>query len=135
MTDIDERKGLSRELQIKLGEKLRDLYSEFVQSLPLHLFVLAQRVRGAGSAKRTRSDSISETLGNNCADVFDPETVAILDEAYEKAWKDLDRLKTNPVTRTALAICLFVLLNQGERNPSLLATKAVLKLVAPRGWP
>jgi len=129
---MDERKGLSRELQSKLGVKLRDLYSSFVQSLPLHFVVLTRRVRDAGSAKSTRSDSMCETVGNISADAFDPETIAILDEAFEKAWDDLDHLKTNPVTRNALAIRLIALLKEGERNPSRLATKVVLQLVAPR---
>ena len=128
---MDERTGLSRELQISLGEKLRELYSTFVQSLPLHFVVLARRVRGANSEKGTRSDSTSETLGKISGDGFDPETVAILGEAFEKAWKDLDNLTTNPATRTELAIRLIALLNEGERNPPRLATKAVLELVAP----
>ena len=128
---MDERKGLSRELQINLGEKLRDLYSAYVQSLPLHLVVLARRVRSASSAKGTRSDPISEMVGNSVENAFDPETVAILDKAFENAWKDLDNLEANPVTRTALATRLITLLTEGERNPARLATKAVLELVAP----
>ena len=128
---MNERKGLSRELQVNLGEKLRDLYSAYVQSLPLYLVALARRVRSVGSAKDTPSNSISEMAGNSVANAFDPETVAILDKAFENAWKDLDSLKANPVTRTALATRLITLLNEGERNPSRLATKAVLELVAP----
>jgi hypothetical protein len=131
LLDMDERKGLSRELQISLGEKLRDIYSTFIQSLPLHLVVLARKVRGGGSAKSASFVALSETFGHISAESFDPETIAIVDEAFDKAWKDLDYLTTNPATRTALAIRLIALLKKGERNPSRLATKAVLELVAP----
>jgi hypothetical protein len=129
---MDQRKGLSRELQFSLGEKLRELYRTFVQSVPLHFIILARRVGDATSEKGSRPNPISETLDNMSRSAFDPETVEILDEAFEKGWKDLDSLTTNPATQSALAVRLIALLNKGERNPSRLATKAVLELVAAR---
>jgi len=118
---MNERKGLSREL--------RDHYSTFLQRLPLELVVLARKIRGSSSVK---DPSFTQPLGNPLWNSFDPETVAILNTAFEKAWHDLDHLTANPATRSALATRLIALLNEGERNPSRLATKAVLELVAPR---
>lgn len=126
---MNERKGLSRELQISLGDRLRDHYSTFLQRLPLELVVLARKIRGSSSVK---DPSFTQPLGNPLWNSFDPETVAILNTAFEKAWHDLDHLTANPATRSALATRLIALLNEGERNPSRLATKAVLELVAPR---
>jgi hypothetical protein len=126
---MNERKGLTRELQISLGGRLRDHYNTFLQSLPLELVLLARKIRGNASAK---DPSFIEPLENTHWNSFDPETVAILNEAFEKAWQDLDHLTANPATRSVLATRLIALLNEGERNPSRLATKAVLELVAPQ---
>lgn len=126
---MNERKGLTRDVQISLGGRLRDHYSTLVQSLPLDLLLLSRKIRGnAGGA----DSSFNAPPRNAEWNSFDPETVAILNEAFDKAWLDLDHLTANPATRRGLAKRLIALLNEGERNPSRLATKAVLKLVAPR---
>ena len=127
---MDDRKGLTRHLQISLGEKLREYYSGVLQTLPPDLVLLARKIRGDTTAKQNFHWG-SEPLENIHVDSFDPETVAILDEAFERAWRDLDHLTENPATRQCLATRLFELLKEGERNPSRLATKAVLELVAP----
>ena len=126
---MNERKGLTRDLQISLGGRLRDHYYAVLQSLPLDLLLLARQIRGNAGGNDA---SIDAAPGNNDWNSFDPETVEILNEAFDKAWQDLDHLTENPATRRVLATRLIALLNEGERNPSRLATKAVLELVAPR---
>jgi hypothetical protein len=128
---MDERQGLSRELQIGLGEKLRELYSSLVQSVPLHFIMLARRIRNAGGETRAPAGPSFEAAGEIGGHGYDPETVAILSEAFDKAWEDLEALSANPATHAALALRLIALLDEGERNPARLATKAVLELVAP----
>jgi len=59
--------------------------------------------------------------------VFDPATITLLDEAFQRAWEDLQRVQ-HPVTREALARCLTDLLKI-EREPARLATKAVIQII------
>ena len=127
---MDKHKGLPRELQISLGRMLRDYYNTFLQSMPLDLVLLARKIRGGQSA-RDNPPSVSELLRNH-TNSFDPETVAILTEAFDRAWNDLNHLSANPATPRTLATRLLALLNEGERDASRMATKAVLELVAPR---
>ena len=126
----DNHKRLPREVQIALGRKLRDVYRSYVDRLPLHLVGLAHRVTDVDN--RHPVPLPFGELRNLDRDVFDPDTIRILDEAFDKAWNDLQSLKKNPATEDSLALVLMALVKEGERNPSQLATKAVLKLIAPR---
>lgn len=114
--------GLSRDLQLSLGKKIRESYSIFVQSLPLSLVALSRKIPNVPKSGGLRPSSASVTFENKSEGGFDPETV----------WADLAYLETNPATPGALSLCLIALLNNGERNASRLASKAVLKLIAPR---
>jgi hypothetical protein len=125
--------GLSRETQLALGERLRAAYSNFVNRIPPGLVSLGnqatvQRVAAKGSVPAPLS---ADRVGTLDADVFDPETIAVLDEAYRKAWIDLQSLKHNPVSQDALVRQLIALVKAGERRPNNMAIKAVLSLVAP----
>lgn len=128
---MENRRRLSRELQIGLGGKLRELYSTLMQSMPVHFFVLARRIRSVGGEPGARSAPTFEISGDIRGHAYDPETVAILSEAFDKAWNDLEALTSNPTTHAELALRLIALLDEGERDPSRLATKAVLESVAP----
>jgi hypothetical protein len=122
-------KQLPRSVQLSLGENLRDFYRNYVDRLPLHLLNLARRVEEARvNVPRERPPQFDE-LSNVDRDVFDPPTLRILMEAFDKAWNDLQSLKRNPVSAETLAFTLIAMVKHGERRPSYLATKAVLTLL------
>jgi hypothetical protein len=64
-------------------------------------------------------------------DEFDPETLHILGEALDKAWR---QVKLNHVNgraygaRTVLAQHIFALAKQGERDPQILVAGALMRL-------
>jgi hypothetical protein len=126
-----EKQGLPRDVQLALGEQLREAYSGFVGRLPWNLISLARRVKDDPSEGQARAEPIVDNMGLVDRAVFDPATIAILQSAFEKAWSDLQSLRHNPSSREALALRLMALVNEGERNPSRLATKAVLISIAP----
>lgn len=129
----DERKPLPRDVQISLGRKLRDVYCATMDRLPLHLVGLAHRVEEpAGHQRRQNIPPPFDELSNVESDVLDPDTIRILIDAFNRAWDDLQTLNRNPATEEALALTLIVLVKEGERNPSQLATKAVLKMIQRR---
>jgi hypothetical protein len=121
--------GLPREVQIALGEQLRAVYSKFLNHMPWKLVSLTQRIGHETHGRSWRRDPEFQPLlfGEDAA--FDPETLAILDQALEKAWDDLQSIKS-PVTREALALRLAALAKE-ERDPSRLATKAVIASIVP----
>jgi hypothetical protein len=116
--------GLPREVQIALGEQLRAAYSKLLHHMPWKLVSLTQRIAHPthDSSWRLDPELQLQPLPEDAA--FDPETLAILDEALEKAWDDLQSIRS-PVTREALALRLAALARE-ERDPSRLATKAVI---------
>jgi hypothetical protein len=123
-------KKLPRSVQLSLGDNLRDFYRNYVNRLPLHLVNLVRRVGQArANVRRDRPPPQFEELRNVDRDVFDPPTLRILMEAFDKAWNDLQSLKRNPVSPEKLAFTLMAMVKEGERRPSHLATKAVLKLI------
>jgi hypothetical protein len=129
--------GLSRDVQLALGEKLRAAYGTFVDRLPPGLVGLANAVRARAAPGQTTTPGRAaiERMGMLDPNVFEPETIALLDEAYQKAWNDLQGLKNNPVSQDALVLRLIALVRAGERSPHKLATKAVLTLIAPSTAP
>jgi hypothetical protein len=59
-------------------------------------------------------------------DVFDPQTLTILGEAYDKALASLlDYTRQPPIVREAMAIRIFELASQGERDPERLFRAAL----------
>ena len=126
-------KKLSRSEQLSLGRTLRDFYRNYVEALPLHLVGLAHRVPDEKvTGTHLGIPAPFDELRTAHQDVFDPETLRILVEAFDKAWRDLQSLKRNPATETSLALTLMTLVKEGERRPSQLATKAVLSLIGPQ---
>ena len=121
--------GLPREVQIALGEQLRAAYSKFLHHMPWKLVNLTQRIGHPTHGGTWRLDPQSQrpVFADDAA--FDPESLAILDEALEKAWDDLQSIGS-PVTRETLALRLAALAKE-ERDPSRLATKAVISSIAP----
>ena len=120
--------GLPREVQIALGEQLRAAYSKFLHHMPWRLVSLTQRIGPATHGKSWRSDpEFQPPLF--AEEAFDPETLAILDEALEKAWDDLQSIRS-PVTLETLALRVATLARE-ERDPSRLATKAVIASIVP----
>jgi hypothetical protein len=53
-----------------------------------------------------------------------------MDKAFEQAWGDLQSIQ-HPATEEALARCLTDLI-KADREPSRLATKAVIRLIMPK---
>ena len=124
-------KKLSRAVQGVIGEALREHYRAFVNSLPLHLVGLAHRVGTQHTdVMASPVPSPFDQLHSQNCEIFDPLTIRILVEAFDKAWRDLESLKSNPATQKSLALLLLELVKEGERNPSQLASKGVLRLIA-----
>jgi hypothetical protein len=125
----DDPKRLTREIQLSLGRKLREVYRAYV-GLPLHLLSLARRVE-APVHHRDLPPPMDE-LAIPDREGFDPDTIHILTEAFHSAWNDLRTLKQNPATEDALARTLIILVKEGERNTSRLASRAVLQMIERR---
>ena len=121
--------GLPREVQIALGGKLRAAYGKFLHQMPWKLVSLTRRIEHGTHDRSWRPDPELHPPPFAEDAAFDPETLAILDEAFEKAWGDLQSIKS-PVTRETLALRLAVLARE-ERDPSRLATKAVIASIVP----
>ena len=121
--------GLPREVQIALGEQLRAAYSKFLHLMPWKLVSLTQRIEHETHGRSWRLDPELQPQPLPGDAAFDPETLAILDEALEKAWDDLQSIRSS-VTREDLALRLAALARE-ERDPSRLATKAVIASIVP----
>jgi hypothetical protein len=78
----------------------------------------------------TRRPASGTDSMNTTDNVFDPATTAILDQAFEQAWRDLQSIQ-HPATEEALARCLTDLV-KADREPARLATKAVIRLIVPK---
>jgi hypothetical protein len=62
--------------------------------------------------------------------VYDPETLAVLEAAFDEAWAALKINSDGTVTPDALAQSILKLANRGERDPERLRNGALLELVA-----
>src|SRR5687768_9855312 len=123
---IEKNAKLPAAVQLSLGAELRRSLSRWAYRLPMHLVGLASRARApwAEAAERSRPD---EPLSWPEHDVLDPDRLAVLDTAFEHAWADLQAIG-HPATKEDLARCLMKLARL-EREPSLLATKAVIAII------
>src|SRR5688572_25864496 len=130
----NNKKGLPRAAQLRLGEKLRETYQPFVNQFPLKLLGLARRLDPSPPITPAKDDSppFTEWRGSN-GEAFDPASVRILADAFELAWSDLENLKPNPASKTSLARLLMNFIKEGQNNPRKMATKAVLTLITKPG--
>jgi hypothetical protein len=93
--------------------------------------------RGAGSEnpshrgkeKKSRGSG-GGVVGEFSGQAYDPETLAILEAAFDEAWALLKINSDELVTREALARCLLVLASSGERDRVRLRNGALLELSA-----
>ena len=117
---------LPPDVQLSLGAELRRSLSSWAYRLPMHLVGLASRATApwAGPAERSSPDEPVPWTHHNA---LDPERIATLDTAFEHAWADLQAVG-HPATKEELARCL-VKLAPLEREPSLLASKAVIAII------
>jgi hypothetical protein len=69
-------------------------------------------------------------VGEFSGQAYDPETLAILEAAFDEAWALLKINADDSVTRDALARCLLALANGGERDRVRLRNAALLELSA-----
>jgi hypothetical protein len=69
-------------------------------------------------------------VGEFSGQAYDPETLAILEAAFDEAWALLKINSDQSVTREALARCLLVLASGGERDRVRLRNQALLELSA-----
>jgi len=120
---------LSTDVQLALGAELRARFGSWANRLPWPLMKLAQRVSlprqqmHVGQPRDPPAPSFDPH-------VFDPATIAALDEAFRLAWDDLQKVG-HPATEDDLARCLSKLV-QIERVPARLATKAVIQIIVPQ---
>jgi hypothetical protein len=61
---------------------------------------------------------------------YDPETLAVLESAFNETWAVLKINSDREVTREALARSILKLAGGGERDPERLRNGALLELVA-----
>jgi hypothetical protein len=127
----DDQSKLPLEVQRVLGFELRAAYESWAHRVPWSLVLLARRIRGyvEGASSQTVPDEDGEGIFD--PNLYDPETIAILVEAFDQAWNDLQAID-NPASKEVLARSLRRLV-QRERIPSRLATKAVLQIILPPG--
>ena len=82
-------KGLDRNVQISLGKILGEGYNDILQKFPLRFHDLARRIRAptatASTANRPSSIVHAAHAGIGMSKSFDPERLAELDAAFEKA--------------------------------------------------
>jgi hypothetical protein len=69
-------------------------------------------------------------VGEFSSQGYDPETLAILEAAFDEAWALLKINSDDSVTREALARYLLVLASGGERDRVRLRNQALLELSA-----
>src|SRR4051812_42318119 len=120
---------LSTDVQLALGAELRARFGSWANRLPGPMMRLAQQVSLPPPETRSGQprDPPPPAFDPN---VFDPATIAALDEAFRLAWDDLQKVG-HPVSKDALARCL-TRLAKTERAPARLATRAVIQTIVPK---
>ena len=117
---------LPPEVQLSLGAELRRALGGWANRLPMHLVGLANRATAPATGTAERG-AFSEPVTWPQHNVVDPEQLAVLGTAFESAWADLQAVG-HSATREELARCL-VRLAKSEREPGLLASKAVIAVI------
>jgi hypothetical protein len=60
---------------------------------------------------------------------YDPETITLLRAALDAAWDTLSADQQARTTKSELALRMLKLAAQGERDPTLLRTRAVIEVI------
>jgi hypothetical protein len=126
MRATKHRGNLPPEVQLSLGAELRRALSGWAYRVPMRLVGLAHRAHAPWTTHRERVPH-EESIAWAERNVLDPATLEIIDQALHQAWRDLEGLG-HPATKEELARCLTKLIVL-ERDPSLLAAKAVIRLI------
>jgi hypothetical protein len=113
---------LSKEIQTRLGEKLRTTYEHIRSHLPARIIILSRKL--TGSQQEIPNNEIHETHGEQGGDVLDPETTVILQAALDEGWAAVHRTGSTHISREDLAKRLIALLWTGERSSSKLVIQA-----------
>ena len=71
------------------------------------------------------------TFGNAS---FDPQTLVVLEAAFDEAWLTLKAVGNNTVKPDELARCVLRLAMEGERDPVRLHDEALLGLIPATHW-
>jgi hypothetical protein len=114
------------EVQRALGAELRFTLSSWANRLPWKLVRLARRAHTPPN-KRLETFPSDEPVIWSEKGVLDATSIAILDKAFQQAWGDL-RNADHAADKETLARCLSQMIKT-ERDPSRLATKAVIRLI------
>ena len=65
---------------------------------------------------------------------FDPQTLVLLEAAFDEAWLTLKSIGNKSVKPDELARCIFRLAIEGERDPVRLHDGAVRTLLLATAW-
>ncbi|MGO9685429.1 MAG: hypothetical protein ACLPTZ_23125 [Beijerinckiaceae bacterium] len=65
---------------------------------------------------------------------FDPQTLVVLEAAFDEAWLTLKAIGNTTVKPDELARCMLRLAMEGERDPERLHDGALKGLIPARSW-
>lgn len=65
---------------------------------------------------------------------FDPQTLAVLETAFDEAWLTLKSIDNTTVKPNELARCVLRLATQGERDPARLHNYALKQVMSAAAW-
>jgi len=65
---------------------------------------------------------------------FDPQTLVVLEAAFDEAWLTLKAVGNTTVKPSELARCVLRLAMEGERDPVRLHDDALKGLIPAAGW-
>jgi hypothetical protein len=124
--------GLDPNVQMVLGATLRGSYDDIVKSVPHRLLVLLQELRGKISSLRSRNSAgqnadIRDYFGSTS---FGPDTLEVLESAFQEAWSTLKEIGNETITRKELARKTLALAGEGELHPSRLCSRTLVTLLA-----
>ena len=65
---------------------------------------------------------------------FDPQTLVLLEGAFDEAWLTLKSIGIKTVKPDELARCVLRLATEGERDPVRLHDRALKSMIAATAW-
>jgi hypothetical protein len=65
---------------------------------------------------------------------FDPQTLVVLETAFDEAWLTLKSVGNKTVKPDELARCVLCMAMEGERNPARLHDGALVRLLPATTW-
>ena len=126
-------KGLDRNVLTSLGKTLGESYNDILQKFPLRFHDLVRQIRVPAATASTACRPSSILHAAHSADMngsFDPERLAELDAAFEKAWSSLNQIGNGTISREMLAQRLLELASEENSDPpDLLGTRAITALI------